>query len=69
MKADIPVVPDELLEQRRRTGADQWDELWDGVLHMSPMPSPEHQELEYQLEDHGSDGTGDGIRAVACCIW
>lgn len=51
MKAVNPVAPDDLLEQRRRMGADQWDELWEGVLHMSPMPSPEHQELEYQLED------------------
>lgn len=51
MKAVIPVVPEVLLDQRRQTGADKWDELWEGVLHMSPIPSPEHQELEYQFED------------------
>jgi Uma2 family endonuclease len=51
MKAVIPVVPDELLEQRRRTGADQWDELWEGVLHMPPMPNFDHQGLAQDLED------------------
>jgi len=46
---------------RRRTGADQWDEMWDGVLHMPPMPNREHQELAFLLgiwlrEDWGVPG-------------
>ncbi|MFA0754332.1 MAG: hypothetical protein IMHGJWDQ_002118 [Candidatus Fervidibacter sp.] len=33
----------ELLVERPKTGAARWDEVWDGVVHMSPMPSIEHQ--------------------------
>jgi Putative restriction endonuclease len=29
----------DLLDRRRRWGADRWDEMWDGVLHVVPMPS------------------------------
>ena len=28
----------DLLEDRRRAGAARWDEIWDGVIHMPPMP-------------------------------
>jgi Uma2 family endonuclease len=38
------------IEQRRRSGADRWDEMWEGVLHMPPMPNRSHQELEWALE-------------------
>lgn len=34
------------LEQRRRTGADRWDEVWDGVAHVPPMPTTSHQRFE-----------------------
>lgn len=37
---DAPVA---LLEERRRTGANKRDEMWEGVLHMVPPPSSEHQ--------------------------
>lgn len=50
MKAVIADVPQHLLDQRRRIGADQWDEIWDGVLHMAPSPNREHQDLEWALE-------------------
>ena len=50
MRAVIADVPQHLLDQRRRTGADQWDEIWDGVLHMAPSPNREHQDLEGALE-------------------
>lgn len=35
----------ELLDQRRRAGADRRDEVWEGVLHMGPPPSYEHERL------------------------
>ncbi|MGA2257225.1 MAG: hypothetical protein ABSG53_21430 [Thermoguttaceae bacterium] len=38
-----------ILDWRRRTDADRWDEMWDGVLHMPPMPNRSHQELELDL--------------------
>lgn len=49
-KAVMADVPQWLLEQRRRTGADIWDEMWDGVPHMPPMPTPEHQDFVWELE-------------------
>ncbi len=42
-------VPEALLEERRRTGADCWDELWEGELHMAPPPSGLHQRLGSKL--------------------
>ena len=42
-------VPQELLDSRRQAGADRWDEIWDGELHMVPPPSWEHQEVAIAL--------------------
>lgn len=49
MKAVMPQVPEYILEHRARTGADRWDEMWEGVLHMPPMPNREHQDLALAL--------------------
>jgi hypothetical protein len=38
-----------LLERRRQLGQDRFDEMWDGVLHMNPAPSYEHQRISQQL--------------------
>lgn len=50
LRVVMPVALPGLLESRKQTGADQWDEMWDGVLHMSPAPNLDHQELEGELE-------------------
>ena len=50
MKAVIPNVPDAITEWRKRNGADRWDEMWEGVLHMPPMPNRDHQDLEGAME-------------------
>ncbi|HEY3999603.1 MAG TPA: Uma2 family endonuclease [Candidatus Xenobia bacterium] len=50
MKAVMCEVPEHLLAWRKKTDGDQWDEMWEGVLHMPPMPSRGHQELEGALE-------------------
>jgi Uma2 family endonuclease len=50
MKAVMANVPEHILEWRRRTGADQWDEMWEGVLHMAPSPNRDHQDFEYEFE-------------------
>lgn len=50
MRAVIPEVSEEVLAWRKHTGADRWDEMWEGVLHMPPAPNPEHQDFEWQLE-------------------
>jgi hypothetical protein len=31
------------LEERRSRRADRYDELWEGVLYLAPMPSTRHQ--------------------------
>jgi Uma2 family endonuclease len=49
MKAVIANVPVHILEWRRRTGADRYDEMWKGVLHMAPVPNRDHQELAFAL--------------------
>jgi Uma2 family endonuclease len=40
---------EELLERRRRLGLDSHDEVWDGVLHVSPGPSHAHASVVAQL--------------------
>jgi Uma2 family endonuclease len=50
MKAVMVNVPEDILAWRRKTGADQWDEMWEGVLHMAPSPNRDHQDFEGSLE-------------------
>jgi Uma2 family endonuclease len=49
MKAVMLNVPEHILEWRRRTGADRYDEMWDGVLHMASVPNREHQDFVFSL--------------------
>lgn len=49
VKAVMLEVDPKLLEQRRRSGADLWDEMWEGVLHMVPPPAERHQLLGAKL--------------------
>jgi len=44
-----PRLADELLNQRRASGSDRYDEVWDGVYVMSPMANNEHQGLVNEL--------------------
>jgi len=46
----MPVAIPEVLRFRQRTGADRFDEMWEGVLHMGPSPIFEHQNLEGAME-------------------
>ncbi len=50
MRAVMSEVPQKILDWRRRTGADKFDEMWKGVLHMVPAPSIDHQAFEGELE-------------------
>jgi Uma2 family endonuclease len=56
MKAGISEIPHYVLQQRKRTGADRWDEMWEGVLHIAPAPNKRHTRLQVQfhnwLEEH-----------------
>jgi Uma2 family endonuclease len=62
VKAVIAEVPERLLAWRKSTGADRWDEIWEGVLHMPPAPNREHQDfldaLKTWLELHWAERHG-----------
>lgn len=45
MRAVIVHVREEEFADRRAKGLDRWDEMWEGVLHMTPAPSLEHQRM------------------------
>ena len=47
----VPAEIDALIEHRRRLDLDHRDEVWEGVLHMNPPPSVEHQYLAQQLAE------------------
>ena len=49
MRAVIPEVTPDIAAFRKRTGADRWDEMWDGELHMPPVPNRSHQEVAHEL--------------------
>jgi Uma2 family endonuclease len=49
MRAVVRQVPEQWLEERARLGHDRWDEIWDGVLHVPPPPSSDHQGLGSDL--------------------
>jgi len=38
------------IEERKNSEASQWDEMWDGVLHMAPMPNRMHQRFTRDLQ-------------------
>jgi len=49
MRAGVVHLTAEELEYRRSRGLDHWDEIWEGVLHMTPAPSVEHQRILDEL--------------------
>ena len=46
MRAVMLVVPPDIPAWRKRTGADMWDEMWEGVLHMDTTPHWVDDEME-----------------------
>lgn len=51
MRGVFAEVPQDLLDWRRTTGIDRFDEMWDGVLHMLPFPpNGDQQALEQSLQ-------------------
>jgi len=49
MRAVILDMPEHWLAERKRSGAERFDEMWEGVLHMSPSPNYGHQALVLDL--------------------
>jgi len=40
-----PYIEDRLIAEREASGADRYDEVWEGVRMMTPMPNDEHQQI------------------------
>lgn len=40
-----PALEQQLVADRRATGADRYDEVWEGIYMMAPMPNTEHQQI------------------------
>ena len=49
MRAVISQMPKHWVEERKNSEAAQWDEMWNGVLHMPPMPNRHHQNIALDL--------------------
>jgi Uma2 family endonuclease len=45
MRAVLSHISDEELARRKALGLDRRDEVWEGVLHMTPAPNVEHQRI------------------------
>ena len=46
-----PGLERELIERRRASGGDRYDEMWEGVYVMAPLADNEHQEMVGDFED------------------
>ena len=44
-----PLLEEEIIAKRRETGADRFDEVWEGIYVMSPLANNEHQRLVGKL--------------------
>jgi len=44
-----PWLEERLKAERKAVGADRYDEVWEGVYMMAPMPNSEHQSIVIQL--------------------
>lgn len=44
-----PELADQMIAQRQAWGVDRYDEVWDGVYVMVPLPNNEHQSLVGEL--------------------
>lgn len=58
-----------LMRRRRRSGADRWDEVWEGVYVMPPLADNEHQRLGLGLAISLREvlGPAEGIQIFAGC--
>jgi Uma2 family endonuclease len=68
----VSLEPNELkrlVRQRRDSGADRFDEVWDGVYVMAPLADNEHQRLGLKLAIGLTDalGSSDTIQIFAGC--
>jgi Uma2 family endonuclease len=58
-----------LIRERRDSGADRWDEVWDGVYVMPPLADNEHQRmgLDLAIDIRNALGPDERIQIFAGC--
>src|SRR3954468_2402129 len=64
-------LEERLKRERALTGADRYDEVWDGVYVMSPIANNEHQFLASELTAAIRSGIGvtqDGLLLAGCNV-
>lgn len=65
MKAVFAELPPDVISLRKTNGSDQRDEMWEGVLHVPPMPNYYHQRLEFKMQSyvdrHWAEPTGGEV--------
>ncbi len=59
----MPIALPSVLSYRKLRGQDQWDEMWDGVLHMPPMANIDHQDFEGDLQSFLKENWAGPINA------
>lgn len=53
-----PILERDVIAQRQANGSDRWDEVWEGVYVLMPMPNDEHQVLVLRLGSLLDDTVG-----------
>jgi Uma2 family endonuclease len=51
-------LAEHLRQERQASGADRWDEVWEGTYMMAPLPNNEHQQLATRLANICEDTVG-----------
>ncbi|MDQ3441160.1 MAG: Uma2 family endonuclease, partial [Planctomycetota bacterium] len=62
-----PLVEKELKAEREASGADRFDEVWEGLYMMAPLANNEHQEIQAGLTTvlQIATGLGGPVRVLA----
>src|SRR4051812_47445996 len=58
-----PALQERLLAERRASGGDRFDEVWDGVYMMAPLANNEHQDVQSNLTFAIRSALGQGSLA------
>ena len=67
-----PSLEERFIEERKICGSDRWDEVWEGVYIVTPLPNNEHQRIVSRLvgilvEVITSSGLGEVFAGVNLC--
>ena len=61
-----PYVEDRLITERKVSGADRYDEVWEGIYMMTPIPNTEHQCLVGRFTALLLEVIGGPERGIVC---